>query len=209
MIKPNLFLVLNEACNLDCSYCNVVKTKQKLSREAIVKSFVYYFKFFPKADAYNIFFIGGEPLLSWRDLMFSILFLRKFEKASGKPISIQLPTNGTLLTKEMCDFFRLNKVKVSLSIDSLDPEYHERDFVGTSQTSSVPLLSSKMDLIQQYDDVFRVKMVVIPEMLPSIERDYHAFMELGIKHVNIQPAHGVYWSDEHIGDYIAKIKKVK
>lgn len=209
MIKPNLFLVLNEACNLDCSYCNVVKTKQALSRDAIVKSFVYYFKFFPRKEAYNIFFIGWEPLLSWKNLMFAILFLRKFESISWKQISIQLPTNGTLLTKEMCDFFQLYWVKVSVSIDSLDPEYHHRDFVGTSETSSTPLLATKMDLIRQYEAVFRVKMVVIPEMLPTIERDYHFFMGLGIKHINIQPAHGVYWSDEHIWIYISIIKSIK
>lgn len=129
MIKPNLFLVINEACNLDCSYCNVVKSEKSLSKEDIVASFTYFFRFFPKAQSYNIFFIGGEPLLSWKNLMFSILFLRKFEIQSGRSISIQLPTNGTLLTEEKCEFFRRYGVKVSVSIDSLEPEYHHRDFV--------------------------------------------------------------------------------
>ena len=33
MKRVNLFLWINEWCNLDCSYCNVVKTQKKLDKD--------------------------------------------------------------------------------------------------------------------------------------------------------------------------------
>jgi len=209
MIKPNLFLVINEDCNLNCSYCNVVKTSKELSRVDIVKSFTYFFRFFHKSKSYNIFFIWWESLLSWKNLMFSILFLRKFEIKSGRQITIQLPTNWTLLSEEKCEFFRRYNVKVSVSIDSLKSVYHHRDFSGNIGLTSVSIITRKIDLIRKYEDVFRVKMVVIPEMLESMISNFKDILEQGIKFINIQPAHGVYWSDENIDIYISKVTQIK
>lgn len=209
MQKVNLFLSINEACNLDCTYCNVVKTHKKLSFEDCKKAYIYFIKFFPDADGYNIFFIGGEPMLSFPEIEQSILFLRLLSKKIGKPISTHMPTNGTLLTEGHLRFFQSVGHQISLSIDSLDIDYSERRISGTTDVSSVPILLQKLPLFQKYQDILRIKMVIMPDMIASMMRIFRELKTLGFQFINIQPAHGVYWSDLDTETYIQNVLDIR
>lgn len=209
MQKVNLFLSINEACNLDCTYCNVVKTNKKLSFEDCKKAYVYFIKFFPHADGYNIFFIWGEPMLSFLEIQQSIMFLRLLSKKIGKPISTHMPTNGTLLTEWNLRFFQSVGHQISLSIDSLDIDYSERRMAGKIQTSSVPILLQKLPLFQKYQDILRIKMVIMPDMVSSMKRIFRELKTLGFKFINIQPAHWVYWSAADTEVYIQNVLDIR
>ena len=63
-------------------------------------------------------------------MIFAIDFLRKFEKKIQKKITIHFPTNALLLDEKKFQFFQENKIIVSLSLDTLDTEYHGRDIYG-------------------------------------------------------------------------------
>jgi uncharacterized protein len=127
MKRANLFLALNEWCNLDCSYCNVYKTQKSLSFDQCKQAYVYFLKQYASFEGYNVFFMGGEPMLSYPDIAKSILFLESLSKSLGKSISFGMPTNATLLTRTSLEFFKSHQVAVSLSIDSLSPEYDYRN----------------------------------------------------------------------------------
>lgn len=61
---------------------------------------------------------GGEPLMARNLVERAVLLARKLEHAD-RPVSIRLPTNGTLLDLELVDFLDENKVEVQLSIDGI------------------------------------------------------------------------------------------
>ncbi|GAB0175093.1 MAG: hypothetical protein HHAS10_09720 [Candidatus Altimarinota bacterium] len=206
---PNLFFAINEDCNLDCTYCNVKKSKQKLSLEKIIEGVLYFIKFFPEATGYNIFFTGGEPLLSFREIVSATYFLKKLEKKIGRSFSIHIPTNGTLLTDERIAFFVKNNITISLSIDSLDIAYSERPFVGKSLVPSQSVIAKIFPNIKKYANIFRIKMVATPQEVPSIERTFGEFYQLGFRFINIQPAHGVYWSKEAQDSYIETLLSLR
>lgn len=209
MEKVNLFLSINEWCNLDCSYCNVVKTKKQLSFEDCKRAFIYFIKFYPDASGYNIFFIGGEPMLSSQEIFASILFLQELSKKIGKPIATHMPTNGTLLSDKNLSFFQKYQHQVSLSIDSLDPKYRERSLRTEESVSSVPLLLQKIPLFQKFKDILRVKIVVLPELSCEMLPTFLYLRKLGFQFINIQPAHGVFWSEDMQALYIQNILKTK
>lgn len=208
-MTPNLFFAINEDCNLDCSYCNVKKSKQKLSLEKTIEWILYFIKFFPEAVAYNIFFTWGEPLLSFREIISTVYFLRKLEKKIGKNFSIHIPTNGTLLNEERIAFFAKNNITVSLSIDSLDISYKERPFVGGSSLPSQKVIANLFPIIKKYQNVFRIKMVTTPEQVRSIRKSFREFYNLWFRFINIQPAHGVYWSKESQDTYIETLLSLR
>jgi sulfatase maturation enzyme AslB (radical SAM superfamily) len=194
MKKANLFLALNEWCNLDCSYCNVYKTKKSLTFEQCKQAYIYFLKQYTSFEGYNVFFMGGEPMLSYPDIVKSILFLESLSKSLGKSISFGMPTNTTLLTRTSLEFFKKHQVSVSLSIDSLNSEYDYRNIRG-SEISSVPILLRNIELFQEYRDILRIKIVVMPDTVPYLRSTFAQLRTLGFDFINIQPAHGVFWSD--------------
>lgn len=195
MKRANLFLALNEWCNLDCSYCNVYKTQKSLSFDQCKQAYVYFLKQYASFEGYNVFFMGGEPMLSYPDIAKSILFLESLSKRLGKSISFGMPTNATLLTRNSLEFFKSHQVAVSLSIDSLSPEYDYRNIRG-ADISSVPTLLKNISLFQEYADILRIKIVVMPETIEHLRQNFEMLRELGFDFINIQPAHGVFWSDQ-------------
>ena len=209
MQNVNLFLSINEWCNLDCSYCNVVKTHKQLSFEDCKKAYIYFIKFFPDASWYNIFFIGWEPMLSYKEIHKSILFLQVLSEKIGKPIATHMPTNGTLLNDRNLSFFKKYNHQISLSIDSLDPNYIERSLRWEEWKSSVPFLLQKIDLFQKFSDILRVKIVVVPQLSEKLLPTFLYLRKLWFQFINIQPAHGVFWSIEEQNIYIQNILKTK
>ncbi len=209
MKRVNLFLWINEWCNLDCSYCNVVKSQKQLTFEDCKKAFVYYIKFFPDAEGYNVFFMWGEPMLSYSDIQKNILYLRALWERIGKPIDTFMPTNGTLLSESRLDFFRKYNHQVSLSIDSLDPSYDYRNIRDREDISSVPVLLKNLKLFQNYSDILRVKIVVMPDMVEGVLHTFNTLRELWFSFINIQPAHWVLWTQERQKAYIGVLLQTK
>lgn len=201
MNKVNLFLSVNEWCNLDCDYCNVYKTNKELDYEWIKKSIIYFLKFFKDKKWYNIFFIWWEPMLSYKNIKKSINFIKILEKKLWKHISISMPSNWTLFTKENLSFFRENNVNISLSIDSLDLDYNHRNIRDQNATSNNILLS-KLDLFKEFLDILRIKSVIVPNMISKMKDNFLLLKNYWFKFINIQPAHWLYWSKVNIDKYI-------
>ena len=202
---PNLFIAINEDCNLDCSYCNVKKTKKKLTEKEVFQSLLYFIKFFPLATGYNVYFTWGEPLLSFREIVSGIYFMRKIEQKINKSFHIHIPTNGTLINEERAAFFQKHNITISLSIDSFDESYTERPLVWKHDKQSQSIIRWLLPIITKYETTFRVKIVVTPQHIDRIEGSLNEFYQLWFRFINIQPAHGVYWSTNEIDAYIAKL----
>jgi sulfatase maturation enzyme AslB (radical SAM superfamily) len=61
---------------------------------------------------------GGEPLMA-RDLVERAVLLARKSEDPDRPISIRLPTNGTLLDLELVDFLDEHEVEVQMSFDGV------------------------------------------------------------------------------------------
>ena len=108
-----------ETCNLACSYCffhsgtfdkvggkmitleTLIETYEKLSENS-------------KSGLRSIGFYGGEPLMNFDVIRDFVYYVKAHSKHN---VSFGVITNGTLLTKEMVDFFDENKFYVSISLD--------------------------------------------------------------------------------------------
>ncbi len=118
---------LTRRCNLECSHCYISAgawhgTEGELSTEEC-------FRVLDDLLAVNpsmlLILSGGEPLL--RDDLESIA-----ERAASAGATVVVGTNGTLLTEERIESLKAAGVRgVAVSVDSLNPTYHDRFRHGT------------------------------------------------------------------------------
>lgn len=118
-----LQLEITENCNLRCEYCvynpsfhdkrNHGIRKMSLS---VAQNAINYLLVHSKGkNKASITFYGGEPLLRYSFIKKCVNYSQRlFEQ---KDLHFSITTNGTLLTKEMAEFFFSNKFHLTFSID--------------------------------------------------------------------------------------------
>lgn len=112
-------------CNLACSYCYSAqgRKRKELERHKLEQVLDYFLssKKNSRQDRYVSIVGGGEPLLAWNSVTkFAISRIRELEHQNQLNVQLGITTNGTLITREIADFLRLNNVKTSISFEILE-----------------------------------------------------------------------------------------
>ena len=121
---------INNHCNLDCIYCHFhVPEKAEYLSENDMNVYKILDNITEHIDKHHIEvfklgFVGnGEPLLDFDNLKSYIKYIADY--LSDGRIAAYTITNGTLIDKEMLEFFKSYKVNVGFSIDGI-PKIHNK-----------------------------------------------------------------------------------
>ncbi|WP_052409939.1 radical SAM protein [Paenibacillus durus] len=161
-MKLNLFTT--NACNLNCTYCyEKNKNSLQMSEETGIKAIDHFWNK-DKDGIFNINFHGGEPLLKF-DLIKKIVG-HVNDKCQNDPpkftVDFSLTTNGTLISKEIGEFFKQNNFNVRLSLDGkLEAHDLHRRTYGNKGTFNKVL--SGAFLLKEAKVDFTTRMTVTPE----------------------------------------------
>ncbi len=117
-IKPG-----GATCNLDCTYCYYLGKQRLLGHgakrmdDALLEAFIA--DYIRSQDAEEIAFTwhGGEPTLLGLDFFKKVVSLQARYTPSGRRVSNDLQTNGSLLSDAWCEFLAENRFLVGLSAD--------------------------------------------------------------------------------------------
>lgn len=113
-----LYLNLSTSCNLNCTYCFINKNPKatningNMSYEVAQIAIKQFKECIPNIEEAQIVLFGGEPLLN-SDICNVVSYIR--EQLSN--IKITVVTNGTLLDKDIIEFFAFNNVGIGISIN--------------------------------------------------------------------------------------------
>lgn len=133
-------------CNLKCDFCYEKSTPNCIEK-ITMEDFDHVIDELKSIGVKKIQFIGGEPLLFPKDLRDMI------NKCLNDFSVIEVFTNGTHLSEEWCNFFKINNIHVALSIQSYLPEEHDRvTHVDGSHKKTVRAIQ----LLKQYDIPYRL-----------------------------------------------------
>lgn len=115
-----LSLVVTDDCNYHCSYCLQKKEKIYMAPSIIEKAVTFFYPFL--TGEAGITFYGGEPLLAFDNIKYTVSLLMNKKKKQEKKLEFYLTTNGSLVTDEMLHFFDHYRFDVMLSFDGLAQE---------------------------------------------------------------------------------------
>lgn len=113
-------MVVTGRCNLRCIYCQAGASpagQTELDMTPITAKNVIITMFTAPVHAVTLEFQGGEPLLNWETVQFSIELAREYEKQVSKKLFISLVSNFTLMDREKAEYLAKNRVSVCMSLD--------------------------------------------------------------------------------------------
>lgn len=117
MVVSSLTIYITERCNLNCYYCFAHKSNRDIDLDTAIASVEFLINESKDARSINILFFGGEPLLKFDLIKQIVNYARIKAGMSGKSVSFEIITNGTLITPEMADLFKDNLFKIAISWD--------------------------------------------------------------------------------------------
>jgi len=134
----------------DSNDANHPRVRSRMSWDVARKAIDLLFKESGEAHKLHIRFFGGEPLMNEKVIRKAVEYSERLAESQGKKMGFSIVTNGTLLTREIIDFFKLHDFWVQISIDGT-PEMHNAyrlDIDGggsyESATALVPYLIETM-----------------------------------------------------------------
>lgn len=109
-------------CNLNCIYCygdggSYGRERELMTFETAKKSIDFMVANSADVERLTVIFFGGEPLINFDVVKKTFDYCKSIEESSGKKFRFSMTTNGTILTDEIYNFIKDNKISVMISMD--------------------------------------------------------------------------------------------
>ena len=192
----HLGLFLTESCNLACPYCFAANMERReIDLEVARKALDLVVGPDNPAKKVSVSFWGGEPLLCFDSLRSLVLYARE-RAGREKKVDFAVPTNLTLLTTEMIDFFQEQGVQISLSLDGDEAAQSLRRTRGGR--SSFGMVEEKLALVHdRYGSRLPgVRMTISPATAGNFADNLRFFLDRGFTHVHFSPVNEADWHEE-------------
>ncbi|GAU76153.1 radical SAM/SPASM domain-containing protein [Fusibacter sp. 3D3] len=108
-----LVLRVTQRCNLNCDYCYASEGPKVHMTQGVAISAIE--RFSRPGEVLKIQFTGGEPLLNMP--LIEAIYIYGIETKRQLLLSVQ--TNGTLLSKEICQKLKQMRVSIGVSLDGI------------------------------------------------------------------------------------------
>lgn len=183
-------MVLTLRCNLRCTYCQVsaesmAHEEHDMTVETAQKTVDFIFQT-PSPDI-TIEFQGGEPLVNWEVLKFTVDYALERHKKRGGNLFITLVSNGTFLDDEKLNFLIDRKVSLCFSLDG------PRDLHNKHRGKNYELARSALqNAMKAYRERYPY---YLPGALPTITRYslpyarelVDEYVEMGLESIHLRP----------------------
>lgn len=190
MLKP-----VSSICNLACEYCyyleknNLYKKEDEHQRFTMSDELLEKFteEYINSQTQPQVLFTwhGGEPFMRPISFYQRAMELQK-KYAHGRQIDNVIQTNGTLITKEWCEFLKANNWLVGISVDG-PQEFHD-EFRRTRQGKpTFHKVLKGIHMLKEYGVEWNA-MAVVNEFNADYPLDFYRFFkDLGCKYIQFTP----------------------
>ena len=105
---------LTTRCQMDCGYCFVRKTDERMRAEVARKGIDFLIRSPGVSKLLALY--GGDPFLEFPLVKEMTLYARELAQSTGKKCTISICTNLTVLTEEQIDFIKKHDIKITVSL---------------------------------------------------------------------------------------------
>lgn len=200
-----MYLCVTSSCNLGCSYCFINNQKNKTNKllnmdleTALValEKFSNYLK--ESNNIGKVVFYGGEPLIKW-DIIKKCILETKNKKY---PIIFSIITNATLLSEEMINFLKRNKVNVGISIDGPRKLNDKNRKYIIDNKSVYDDVFNKIELLKKHKCDFGLSITISNEILNNQDEIISWLKECGVNNISYNMLHYTWkvsnWEDYYL-----------
>jgi uncharacterized protein len=192
-----LVLLITQTCNLKCSYCfaeaymGSYADDRVMSPATACAAIEKVFKFVP--DVPEILFFGGEPLIGFTTIKEAVQASEEYCMAhQSRMPAFMITTNGTLIKKEMIEFFKTHNFSVMISLDG--PRHiNDRQRQFPSGKGTYEIVEKNIDLLRRAGLEISIEAVFTENHRSceeTIESTYDFLVRCGARDICLTPAIG-------------------
>lgn len=181
-----LVLMVTGDCNFSCRYCYHTRTETEMGRDTAEKAIDFFLPRMP--ESYDLYFLGGEPLLNIHRIREIVQYAEKKNKKLKKRGRFNLSTNGSLLIPKIMDFLNRHRFVVELGFDGLAQDR------GRQKGSFKPLVAVAKKLITYPDITLVVNSVFFPPTVTYLSRSIQYLLDLGVPRLSLGLAVDRRWN---------------
>ncbi|WP_099188424.1 radical SAM/SPASM domain-containing protein [Tepidibacter mesophilus] len=196
-----LTLCITNKCNLKCTYCyqesrylqnNMNKETAKKIVDAKIKDLHD-----SSDEKFNVVFIGGEPLLNYEIIVFSVNYINeKLKMWQGKK-KFSMTTNGLALTDEIADFLITNNFNIGISLDG-DKESHDTYRKTKSGKGSFEKSFRAALMLKNKGAHISIRMTITPALVHKFAYNVKFFANNGFDIIAPVCDFTAEWTDEEL-----------
>jgi sulfatase maturation enzyme AslB (radical SAM superfamily) len=202
-------IAISSDCSLRCKHCFIDKTQNLLlSFSEIKKSLDFFFKLPPSKKKLEIY--GGEPFLHFKELKYAILYAKKRANKLSKKLSIDIATNGTIISDEIVRFLKKEDIRISISIFGTAESHNGVRVFPDGLPSYDRVMENSLLLLKLLGNLRITAIIcVYPQRVKHLFDDFFILYRKGFKIFNLECVSGVKWSDNNFKELKDNINRIK
>lgn len=190
-------LMLIQGCNMRCSYCyadgGVYNDAGVMDLKTACAAVDFLIENGQEEKSLGVILFGGEPLLAYPLLKELVPYIRKRESEIHKKIYINMTTNGTLINKEIEQFFDTYKIHAMISIDG-DKETHDKNRYFVDKSGSYDIVIDKTKNMREQGKLSARATV---DGKQNLVHTFEHLYGLGFKSIAMSPAYNKFTESDY------------
>jgi MoaA/NifB/PqqE/SkfB family radical SAM enzyme len=183
-----LVIIITYQCNLNCSYCPILKKNSFIEKKIAFKAIDLYLNLLDNTEG-RIKIFGGEPFLK-KDLLREIV---RYARQRSSEIEIEMTSNGILLEDAILNWLKKYKVNFSISIDG-DAESQLKNRKGISLATYRKIIHS----IKKWPSSAITNTVIASNIADRFFQNFLYLYNSGIRRFNFLPVAYISWSQKEL-----------
>lgn len=197
----SVMLMTTYECQLRCAYCQVRRGPRRMDEATARRGADLLLS--SRAGHLILNFFGGEPLLAWDLVRKTALYAR--ERRGGRPLRINLTTNGLLLDAEKIAFLKSVDGYVHLSLDGTAEANASR--LRGAGAGAQAAMEGALRRLEASGLPYHVNAVVGPERAASFDADLLALEGLGARRIQFGYRVGALWTLPAMNELFAALDR--
>ena len=192
-----LVLLIAQTCNLKCSYCFAAAYMGSYTDSRVMSpatagvAIEKVFRSVPEIPWVQFF--GGEPLIGFATIKEAVRASERYCIAHQAQMPVfTISTNGTLIDKEVIEFFKVYNFSVTISLDG--PQHiNDKQRQFPSGIGTYEIIKKKIDLLRSAGIEISIEAVFTDNhsnCSETIESTYEFLVKLGAQDIILTPAIG-------------------
>ena len=153
-------ILANYTCNFKCIYCYSAagRSNQEVEFDKIKAVADYLFRSGKQQSSPYIinFSGGGEPLMSFGLIRRTVEYIKEINRGKNYLYNIGLVTNGSLITPEIVDWLKAEKVDMAVSFEILE-------HLQNKERGSYERVAANLDMMLEKEYPFGIRTTFTPE----------------------------------------------